>query len=206
MDRREALKKLGAGAAIAVAAPAVLPSSRVAHAASGGVGNTGLIGVPESGEPPEWYPVQTTGSDRKREVAFVFDNAAISCVDGGTAEFSVQWRIASIALDSGGPKPVRFAVSGGGGSEYATTPLVNSGFSGGGYGAVSYDLSFSLKKYRSNGKQDLLRNRDDWQLVALCRWHCPGATEDLVAEYAYVGSSNSTPSVSNISWDATAAA
>ena len=205
MDRREALKKLGAGTAIALATPAVLSSSRVAYAASGGVGNTGLIGVPEAGQDPVWYPVAGSGSARKRQVGIVLDNSAISCVDGSTPEFSVQWRIASVSFDSRGPKPVRLRVSAGG-TDYATMPLVNSGYTGGGYGAVSYGTDFTMKKLRSNGKQELLRSYDQWQLVAMCRWHCDGASEDVVAEYAFSGSGSSSPSVSNVSWDDAASA
>jgi hypothetical protein len=205
MDRREALKKLGAGVAIAVVTPAVLPSTRVAHAASGGIGSTGLIGVPEAGQDPVWYPAVGSGSNRKREVGIVFDNSGISCADGSTPEFSVEWRIASIFFDSRGPKPVRLSV-GAGSTEYATTPLVSSAYSGGGYGAVSYGTSFTMKKYRRDNKQDILRPFDIALLVARCRWHCPGASEDVVAEYAFAGTAYFAPDVTNLSWDDAASA
>jgi len=205
MDRREALKKLGAGAAIAVVTPVALPSTRVAYAASGGIGNTGLLGVPESGQVIPWSLGPSTGSRRKREVTIIFDNSAVSCADGSTPEFSVEWRIASVFFDSRGPKPVRLSVSSGT-TEYATTPLVNSGYWGGGYGATSYGTSFTMKKFRSNGRQDILRPYDIALLVARCRWHCPGATEDVVAEYTFAGTAYFTPFVSNLSWDDAASA
>ena len=133
-----------------------------------------------------------------------FDNSSVSCADGSTPEFSVRLRIASVSFDSRGPKPVRLSVSGDG-TEYATTPLVSSGYSGGGYGANAYGTSFTVEKFRSNGKQELLRTLDAWQVVAECRWHCPGASEDVVAEYAFSGTGNSAPTVSNLWWDDTAA-
>jgi len=47
MDRRQALKQLGAGGALIVASPVILPIVNVAHAAS--PGGTRLAGVSAAG-------------------------------------------------------------------------------------------------------------------------------------------------------------
>lgn len=205
MDRREALKKLGAGTAIAAAGPVLLPSFNVAHAASGGIGETGLLGVPIAGAPVPYFHVQGSGSSRRRQVGITIDNGGVSCANGSTPEFSVQWRVVGVLFDSRGPKPVRLVVNGGG-TELASSPLRETGFWGGSYGSVSSTESVVMQKLRSNGRADLLRSGDLWSIEARCRWHCPGSSVDVVAEYFFGGSGYGGPIVYNTAWNDAASA
>ncbi len=216
MDRREALKKLGVGTAIAVSAPALLPSTRVAYAASGGIGQTGLVGVPLAGDPVPWNRTYDAANSW-REVKFHFDNSSVSCADGSAPEFSVQWRIVSVSFAKrNGWKRIRMTSVRGdanvpyhqsypAGYELASSPLVKTTYSGGGYGAVAYSTTFLMRnRYEWGEKKDqdgYVDGSTSYVVGARCRWHCPGASTDVVAEYQFSGSALGTPSTVNVSWD-----
>ena len=216
MDRREALKKLGVGTAVAIAAPAVLPTTRVAYAASGGIGQTGLIGVPPAGDPVPWTPIYDP-ANAWREVRIEFDTSAVTSADGSTPEFSAQWRIASTTMPSSkGYKRLRvttlrtdanvpFDPSYPAGTEIASMPLVKNSFSGGAYGPTVYALTFLIReRYKNDEKKSddgALDANTSYTMVAMCRWHTPGASTDVVAEYAFSGTGLNMPTVTNLSWD-----
>lgn len=117
MDRREALKKLGAGTAISGAGSLILSSRDVAHAMSHG--GTGLSGAPANGSPPPFYFSLYQG-DKKIDLRLMNPTAA-TCTGGGSPTVSYQW-----TLQSSTPSPPTFVVSN---TSSPTTTLSLSGVS-----------------------------------------------------------------------------
>ncbi len=93
MDRRAAIKKLGAGGAIAAGASAVLNTNNVAFAASG----TCLVGVPASGA-----PIAVNPAPRNQSISFTEQvNATCDCGPRRANE-TKQWSLVSFDVADGG--------------------------------------------------------------------------------------------------------
>jgi hypothetical protein len=98
MDRREALKKLGAGSAIAATGSFVLSSSNVAYAQSGG--NSDLTGLPASDEPLPITVQTTMSSNGKKGTVIISDNTTPMCGDQSPNRHYC-WRINSFKVKGG---------------------------------------------------------------------------------------------------------
>lgn len=135
MDRREALKKLGVGGAVAVGAPVLFDSFRVASAASNCVRGqdipAGSLDVKPSGVVSAGATVTVTGFPAGASIsATEQDNVGSVNISGGTATFVVinggYYRVAfNVSNPTGGWCPVdgwqgstyRFPVTSANGSE-----------------------------------------------------------------------------------------
>jgi hypothetical protein len=109
VDRRQALKKLGVGGAIAVGAPLVISSFDVAHAASGTpttppAGQAAWL-VVSAATPIAGWPTQYT---------FQIPNNLVTCTDGANAEMTIYWSIVSFgqSISSIGATSVELRTSG----------------------------------------------------------------------------------------------
>ena len=90
MDRREALKKLAAGGAVAAGGSMVLSSNRVAYAASVG----GVTGIPAPGEPLPITYNTTTGP----AMVQIQDATTPGCADDSPVTTTHSWKINSYAV------------------------------------------------------------------------------------------------------------
>lgn len=206
MDRREALKRLAAGGAFVVASPLILPSVRVAHAAS--PGETDLVGVPEAGAPIPFGPLPAAqGKFAKKQVAIVPDMAGVTCADGGAPLISYEWRIVSATW--GRPNKPDFlrvveATSNTrdpAGTQLAVMPPSLTGFNGPtAYSGRSYATGFLIRKGTSRGDVGFDAS-DRYSVEMRVRWECDGAASALEAEYLFAGAGTNAPTVTNTSWN-----
>lgn len=205
MDRRDALKKLAAGGALVVTSPVILPSVRVAHAAS--PAGTGMNGLPAPGEPVPFVDVPATGGrfDR-RQVGIVIDNSGVECEDGSLPLVSYEWRIVSTSWQHDKKTyQLRLAeatssVADPAGTELASTPPSASGFSGPtAYSAPSWAGAFVVRKRGKLG-DETLKNGDSYAVETRIRWQCDRSRSAVEAEYLFTGQGDATPSVTNTSW------
>jgi len=205
MDRREALKMLGAGGALVVASPVILPTYNVAHAAS--PADTGLGGLPGPGDPLPFTPASfPNNSLKKKQVSIVPDMATVTCNDGSIPLITCEWRIVTVSWQKRKTAYLRVCEMSANNNDPAGTQLIamppsNSGFSGPtGYCAPSYTSSFVIRKASSAGDVKI-DQRDDYAVEARVRWHCDGATSDVEAEYVFNGVGTNAPIATNTSWN-----
>jgi len=207
MDRRDALKKISVGAALATAGPLLLPSTRVAYAASGD-GDTGLLGLPVAGAPLPFssYPF-SDNRNHWRQVSIYPDMGGVTCDDGNAPIITYQWRINSTIF--GAPwwiQQLRLTeqttyLPDPAGTQLSITPGSMTGYNGPtGYSALSYATGFLLRKTYPWG-DGWIPATDVWSVECRVRWHCDGASNDVEAEYLFSGTGNSQPSVANTSWN-----
>lgn len=207
MNRREALKKLTVGTALVAASPAVLPSTRVAYAASGDE-ETGLVGLPQAGAPLPFsgYPF-SDNRNHWRQVSIAPDMSGVTCASGNAPIITYQWRINSVTF--GAPWWIQHLrlteqttyLADPAGTQLAITPGSMTGYSGPtGYSALSYASGFLLRKTYPWG-DGWIPATDVWSVECRVRWRCDGAANDVEAEYLFSGMGNSQPSVTNTSWN-----
>ena len=189
-----------------VASPVILPSIRVAHAAS--PGETGLIGTPEAGEslPFAAFPFPDDRND-SRQVSLAPDMTGVTCADGGTPLITYEWRVVSVMW--GSPwwiQQLRVAEVTGNrndpaGTQLAITPPSTTGFNGPTvYSAPSMSPAFLVRKRYPWG-DGWIPADDRYAVESRVRWHCHGATADIEAEYLFDGIGTGTPTVANTSWN-----
>lgn len=204
MDRREALKMLGAGGALVVASPVILPTFNVAHAAS--PADTGLAGLPEPGDPMPFTPASfPTSKFKQKQVSIVPDMSGITCDDGSAPIVTYEWRIVSVSWQKRKTAYLRVTEMSTNSNDPAGTQLIamppsNFGFSGPtGYSAASYASSFLIRKGSSKGDVKI-DERDDYAVEVRVRWHRDGATSCVEAEYVFNGVGTATPFATNTNW------
>ena len=165
MDRREALKKLGAGGALLVASPVILPTVRVAHAAS--PTDTGLTGTPAPGDPLPYVPASFPNAKfKQKQVSIAPDMASVQCADQSVPIITYEWRIVSVSWQKRKAAYLRITESSTNGNDPAgrqliAMPVSRSGFSGPtAYSAPSHSPDFLIRKGSSKGdvKIDQLDN------------------------------------------------
>lgn len=205
MDRREALKKLAAGGALVATSPVILPSVRVAHAAS--PTGTDMSGLPAPGEPVPFGDVPISGGKfAKRQVGIVIDNSAVSCADGSAPLVTYEWRIVSGRWQNE-KKPFQLRIAEAttnvldpAGAQLAITPPGTTGFSGPtAYSAPSWANGFVVRKLGKKA-DETIKNQDSYAVEVRIRWFCDGSSSAVEAEYLFTGQGSGTPSVTNTSW------
>ncbi len=181
MDRREAIKKLAAGTAIASGGSMILSSRSVAYAAS--APGTGLIDVPGPSEP---LPVSVT---QDRDGIILGDVSSPRCGSGGqpgdlTTVYS--WQIND------------FNVSGGNGWRLLIVePGTNTVIMGstGVYSPTS-TAHGTVELRKANKNQPKAKNLtigDYYDVTMMVTWKCAGAGSYLQAEYRFVSSYDTAP-------------
>lgn len=205
MDRREALKMLGAGGALVVASPVVLPTFQVAHAAS--PADTGLTGLPEPGDPLPFAAASfPTSRFKQKQVSIVPDMGSVVCADQSVPIITYEWRIVSVSWQKNKAAYLRITESSTNGNDPAgrqliAMPVSRSGFSGPtAYSAPSYSPDFLIRKGSSKGdvKIDQL---DTYTVEVRVHWRCDGAANDVEAEYTFSGVGTNAPTATNTNWN-----
>jgi hypothetical protein len=197
MDRRDAIKKLAAGGAIAAGASTVLSTNDVAFAAS--PPGTGLSGVPGPGESlPIDYDQNTNGT------VTVGDGSTVTCVGGGTPTITYAWRIMAFRLQGGSRRFFIYNTSDvqlqqSSGSNSGGYTVCSSGCSPG-YAPNSNFASVNLRKTTPSVAIDVLDDGDTYSVQVLVTWRC-GSNNPVRAEYRLDGTYPAAPSVSVVSWN-----
>jgi hypothetical protein len=172
VDRREALKKLAAGSAVAAGASIVLTSNGVAFAAS--IGDTGLDGgsIPGPGEPVDVIIDEsvTGGNDKEFSITNVGTPA---CTNSGQPTTTYQWQIVSFTNGRNKATSLVLRLAGGqtisstGGATGFTSPSVNA--SSGVFGRADGD---PMKK-------------DSYVAEMRVTWTCSGSSARVEALYRF---------------------
>ena len=187
MNRREAIKKLGTGSAVAFGASAVLSSRDVAFAAS--PPDTGLINVPSTGAPlPFAFAPNGDGT------VTIDATSSATCAAGGSPTVTYAWKVNSFSF-SGGNR--HLIVKSNGQTLHDTT-------GGSGYSSTSTSFStIDLAKTNNGSKRNIkpLDATDTYNVSVLITWQCTGANSALEAEYVISGTGATSPSASNSSWN-----
>ena len=185
MDRRVALKKLGAGTAIAAGGSFVLSSNAVALTTSGPI-----IGIPD--QPGETLPVTTP------QVGFparpsVTDASSVTCGPSSTPNTTYAWRLHSYRLATS-TRFVRIAVSDlSGSSTISQGPIGASRWTNpsqaffGGPSGMSLRRRFTLNFFGTTIQFNTpLSNGDQWVVDQMVTWQCSGSTP-VAQTYRYSG-------------------
>ncbi len=183
MDRREALKKLAAGGAIAATGSMVLSTRDVAYAASA-PGTGGLTGIPGPGEQLP-ITVQTSLSNNgKRGTVTISDNTSPTC-DSGPPNRWYSWRINSSNIKGGNGWKLQIKD---GADNQVIREFIDSGFttSDPNHGTVL------LRKANNGGKAKPLDRGDDYSVDMMVTWQCQGAAA-VEAVYRFSSSSPDSP-------------
>ena len=190
MDRRQAIKKLAAGTALAAGGSVVLSSRDVAYAAS--APGTGLTNVPGPSEP---LPVGTTNNSNG--TVTLSDVSSPSCSSGSLTR-SYSWRINGFNINGGTPwqfyirnstdsETIREGVSG------YSTPNLNDG-------TVVLRKTNKPKKTKP-GVLKPLANGDYYDISMLVTWQCSGAGAYLQTEYKFSATYPNPPTVEVVSYN-----
>ena len=173
MDRREALRKLAIGGALAAGGSMVLSSNNVAFAASA----EPLSGIPTQGQS---LPVAPSSSASSGTVTLSYASQAV-CASGDRVETTYAWRINGFVLKKNGSEGM-FLTSGG------TTIRAASGNTCIGCPAPSsgaYVAGTGTATIQPLGKNAKFQKGDSYNVGLLVTWACPHRT--VSAEFALTG-------------------
>lgn len=209
MDRREAIRKLAAGGAVAVGASTVLSSRDVAYAAS--VPGTGLSDVPGPGEP---LPISSSSGNGNGTV--LIGDASGAVCDGGSSSPSstFAWRINAYNVADTptilGPLPPQFLIKN---SADVAVIVAGTNFSNNcsicptPYSSpTSTNSTVSLRKrlfvnlFGGIEIEVPLSAGDSYDIGLMRTWQCAGAGSAVTAEYRMTGVYPNAPTVENISY------
>jgi hypothetical protein len=167
MDRREAIKKLAAGSALAAGGSMVLSSRDVAYAAS--TPGTGLFDVPG---PTDNLPVTLNSSGG---IMTLSDPSNPTCTPG-SLDRSYSWKINQLHLwKRSGTLEIRNSTN---------TETIRDGV--GGYSAPNPNHgTVTLRKMSESGQPEDLRKADKFEIELLVTWRCSGAGCYVRAEYVF---------------------
>lgn len=175
MNRRDALRKLAAGGAIATTGSVVLSSRQVAHAAS--PPSTGLSNVPGSSD-----PMSMASTNNPNGTVTLTDTVTPTCVSGSLTT-TYAWRINGYDI---GPGNRHFHLR-----NAADTATLQQGPSTDTcsacpmpyVGPTSSDMSITLRKTNNGGQLKPLDSGDFYDIGLLVTWQCSGHSAALTAEY-----------------------
>ena len=190
MNRRDAIRKLAAGGAVAAGASVVLSSNDVAFAAS--PPDTGLIAVPGPTEP---LPIAfTPNSDGTVTIG---DSGSPSCSTEGTPTVTYSWKVNSFSF-SGGNRHL-LLVNAANLSQVIHDTTSSTGYSSPNTGHAAVEL-----RKTNNGKKRKIKPLDPgdtYSISVIVTWQCAGANSALEAEYTLLGSGSNPPSIGVSSYD-----
>lgn len=185
MDRRQAIKKLAAGTAIASTGSLVLSSRDVAYAAS--APGTGLTDVPGPSEP---LPITVTNNSNG--TVTLGDATSPSC-GSGTPTSSYSWRINAFNIKGG--RTWKFYIR-----DSSDSQTIREGVSG--YSSPNVNHStIVLRKNNNGGQLKKLDPGDSYDVGMLVTWQCPGASAYLQAEYRFSATYPNPPTVEIVSYN-----
>jgi hypothetical protein len=188
MDRREALKKLAAGGAIAATGSMVLSTRDVAYAMSGG---TGLTDIPGPDDPlPFVFQNNTNGT------VTIQSAVTPSCAGSGSATTTYSWRILGYNVSGGNRNFFMRNAADTADLQAGPTPNTCSSCPMPYVGPTSTHNAVTLRK-TNNGKPKQLKALDAgdyYEIGLLVTWQCPGAPH-VEAEYRFWGTYPNNPDV-----------
>jgi hypothetical protein len=190
LNRREAIRKLAAGGAVAAGASVVLSSHDVAFAAS--PPDTGLTNVPGSTEPlPIAFMPNTNGT------VTVGDATSPACTSGGGPTVTYSWKVNSFSF-SGGNRHL-LVVNAANLSQIIHDTSGSSGYSSPNTGHPAVEL----RKTNNGRKRQIkpLESGDSYSISVIVTWQCSGANSALEAEYTLMGMGSNPPAVGVSSYD-----
>jgi hypothetical protein len=183
MDRREALKKLGAGSAIAATGSIVLSSRAVASSGSG-TGPGGLTGIPGPGEQLPITVQTSLSSNGKRGTVTISDSTSPMCgLNGANSWYS--WRIVSSNIKGGNGWKLQI--------KDGSDSQVIRGFDGGSFTTSDPNHgTVLLRKANNGGAPKPLDRGDVYEVEMLVTWQCQGA-DDVERVYRFSSSFPDSP-------------
>jgi hypothetical protein len=178
MDRREALKKLATGGAIAAGGSFVLSSNAVAYAASG---PPVVSGIPEEGQP---LPVSIPPFSNSSGILTISDASIPIYTGGGTSvQTTHAWRINGYTLSQNSATGIEIR-SGGLLLQAAGNPSCTSGC-----GDTSYHQgtdTADVQPTAGNGKNKKFKSGNAYDIGLLIEWLVPGV-QTITAEFQVSG-------------------
>lgn len=184
MNRRDAIKKLAAGGAVAAGASVVLSSNDVAFAAS--PADTGLVDVPG---PTEALPLAFTSNSNGS--ATIGDAVSPSCAGGGTPTVTYSWKVNTFNFSGGSRHLVMVNASN-------LSQVIQDTMGSSAYSSPNSDHATIELRKTTNGRPrqlKLLENGDTYSISLIVTWQCSGANSALEAEYVLTGNGPAAPSV-----------
>ena len=177
MDRREAIKKLAAGSALAAGGSMVLSSRNVAYAAS--APGTGLAGVPG---PSDDLPITVNSSNG----VVTYSDASNPTCASGSLDRSYSWTIKSLKLKG---KTSKLEIRNSSNTEMIRNAVGGYSNPNSGHGTVE------LHKVSESGESEDLVKADKFEVGLIVRWRCSGADAYVEAEYSFAGKYAKAPKV-----------
>jgi hypothetical protein len=190
MNRRDAIKKLAAGGAVAAGASVVLSSNDVAFAAS--PPDTGLTNAPGPGEP---LPLAFTPNSNGTVTMNATSPAA--CISGGTPTVMYSWKVNSFSF-SGGNRHLLLV------NANNLSQVIHDTQGSTNYSPASTSLTAVELRKTNNGKKRNIKPLDPgdtYNISVLISWQCAGANSVLEAEYTITGSGSAPPGAANSSYN-----
>jgi hypothetical protein len=187
MDRREALKKLAAGGAIAATGSVVLSTRDVAYAFSGA--NSGLSGLPASDQPLPITAQTTMSSNGKKGTVTISDTTAPMC---GTQSAGRHycWRINSFNVKGGNGWKLQIKD---GNDSQVICDFISDSFTP----PNSTHGTVLLRKANNGGAAKPLDRGDDYSIDMYVTWQCSGPSY-VDAIYRFQATFPDSPTVSII--------
>jgi hypothetical protein len=190
VNRREAIRKLAAGGAVAVGASAVVSTRDVAYAAS--PANTNLSNVPA-----ELDPLPISFSANANGTVTIGDVTPAACIGGGTPTITYSWKVNGFSL-SGGNRHLLVV--------NASNPndVIHDTTSSTGYSSPSTSHPAVELRKTNNGKKRTIKpldSSDSYNVSVIVTWQCGGENSALEAEYTFAGVGSNPPSVGNTAYN-----
>lgn len=184
MNRRDAIRKLAAGGAVAAGASVVLSSNDVAHAAS--PPDTGLTDVPGPGE-----PLQLNFVPNADGTVTIGDAESPACTTGGAPTVTYSWKVNSFSFSGGNRHLVIVNASN-------LSQVIQDASGSSGYSPPNTDHSAIELRKTNSGKPRVVKELepgDTYTISVLVTWQCSGANSALEAEYTLTGNGPAAPAV-----------
>jgi hypothetical protein len=190
MNRRDAIKKLAAGGAVAAGASVVLSSNDVAFAAS--PPDTGLTDVPGPSD-----PLPIVFSPNGNGTVTVDATSSASCAPGGTPTVTYSWKVNSFNF-SGGNRHL-LVVNANNPNQVILDTTSSTGYSSANPSATAVEL----RKTNNGSKRKIkkLDPGDTYNISVIVSWQCANANSALEGEYTLTGNGPAAPAVSNSSYN-----
>ena len=189
MNRRDAIRKLAAGGAVATGASMVLSTNDVAFAAS--PPDTGLTDVPAAGAPlPIAFVSTTNGTVR------INATSSAACIGGGVPTVTYAWKVNSFSFSGGNRRLLVVNASN-------LSQIIHDTSSSTGYSAARTTWpSIELRKTNSGSKRQIkpLDPGDLYNVSVIVTWQCSNANSALEAEYVLIGTGPAAPAITNSSY------
>lgn len=190
MNRRDAIKKLASGGAVAAGASLVLSSNDVAFAAS--PADTGLSNVPGANE-----ALQVTFSPNQDGTVTIGDGEAPACLAGGVPTVTYSWKVNTFSF-SGGNRHLLIV------NANNLSQVIQDATGSSVYSPPNTDHGVIELRKTNNGRKRTIKQLDPgdtYSISVIVTWQCAGANSALEAEYTLTGNGPAAPTVGVSSYE-----